>query len=58
MTNFKFYVQSKIGVKLGKDGLRYDTWSFDAKDQAEADKKMQTIMKREGLDASVVKKEV
>lgn len=58
MTNFKFYVQSKIGAKLGKNGLRYDTWSFDAKDQAEADKKMQTIIKREGLNPSVVKKEI
>ena len=58
MTNFKFYVQSKIGAKLGKNGLRYDTWSFDAKDQAEADKKMQTIIKRESLNPSVVKKEI
>lgn len=58
MTNFKFYVQSKIGTKLGKNGLCYDTWSFDAKDQAEADKKMQTIIKREGLNPSVVKKEI
>lgn len=58
MTNFKFYVQSKIGAKLGKDGLRYDTWSFDAIDQVEADKKMKVIIKREGLNADLVKKEV
>ncbi len=58
MTNFKFYVQSKVGAVLGKDGLRYDTWSFDAKDEADADKKMQTLIKKEGLDASKVKKSV
>lgn len=32
MQNFKFYVQSKVGAVKGKDGLSYDTWSFDAKD--------------------------
>lgn len=58
MTNFKFYVQSKVGAVLGKDGLRYDTWSFEAKDEAEADKKMATLIRKEGLDASKVKKSV
>jgi len=58
MTNFKFYVQSKIGTVKGKDGLSYDTWSFDAKDQAHADKKMQDLICKEGLDPSHVKKEV
>ncbi len=58
MTSFKFYVQSKIGAVIGTDGLRYDTWSFDAKDQADAEKKMQSLIKKEGLDASKVKKSV
>lgn len=58
MTNFKFYIQSKIGAKIGKDGLSYDTWSFDAKDEAHADKKMQDLVRKEGLDPSRVKKEV
>lgn len=58
MTTFKFYVQSNIGAKLGKDGLHYDTWSFDAKDQAHADKKMQDLIRKEGLDPSRVKKEL
>lgn len=57
MTNFKFYIQSKIGAVKGKDGLNYDTWSFDAKDQAEADKKMQDLIRKEGLDPIRVKKE-
>lgn len=58
MTNFKFYIQSKIGAKIGKDGLSYDTWSFDAKDKAHADKKMQDLIRKEGLDPNRVKKEV
>lgn len=58
MTNFKFYVQSKVGAVLGKDGLSYDTWSFDAKDQADADKKMAALVKKEGVDSSKVKKDV
>lgn len=58
MTNFKFYVQSKVGAVVGTDGLRYDTWSFDAKDEADADKKMTALIRKEGLDASRVKKSV
>lgn len=58
MTNFKFYVQSKIGAVKGKDGLNYDTWSFDAKDQAHADKKMQDLIHKEGLDSNLVKRAV
>ena len=40
MQNFKFYDQSKVGAVKGKDDLNYDTWSFDAKDVAHAEKKM------------------
>ena len=58
MKNFKFYVQSKIGASKGKDGLNYDTWSFDAKDQAHADKKMQELIRKENIDSSRVKKEI
>ena len=58
MQNFKFYVQSKIGAVKGKDGLSYDTWSFDAKDEAHAEKKMQDLIRKEGLESSRVKKEV
>lgn len=58
MKNFKFYVQSKVGAVKGKDGLSYDTWSFDAKDQAHADKKMQDLVRKEGLNPSFVKKEI
>lgn len=46
MANFKFYVQSKIGAVKGKDGLNYDTWSFDAKDQTHANKKMQDLVRK------------
>lgn len=58
MKNFKFYVQSKVGAIKGKDGLSYDTWTFDAKDEADAEKKMNDLIRKEGLDPARVKKEV
>lgn len=58
MQNFKFYVQSKVGAVNGRDGLSYDTWSFDAKDEADADKKMNDLVRRECLDPTRVKKEI
>ena len=58
MQNFKFYVQSKVGAVKGKDGLNYDTWTLDAKDEAHADKKMNDLIRKEGLDPARVKKEI
>ena len=58
MQNFKFYIQSKVGAVKGKDDLNYDTWSFDAEDEAHAEKKMQELIRKEGLDPSRVKREV
>lgn len=58
MQNFKFYVQSKVGAVKGKDGLNYDTWTFDAKDVAHAEKKMNDLIRKEGLDPARVKKEI
>ena len=48
----------KLGAVKGKDGLSYDTWSFDTKDEAHADKKMNDLILKQGLDPARVKKEI